>query len=98
MKFQFRLNAAAEELVNAIRKTLNISPKDAVLDGLALLYVAMTQVQQGREIGSYDPEKREFTRWTTSTLEGLRARTLGLAGAAGKAGAPAPATPATLSG
>jgi hypothetical protein len=74
IRLQLRLKDIAEQLFKSITQTLGISEKDAVLDGLALLHFAMTEVERGRQIGSYDPEKREFTAWTTASLESLRSR------------------------
>lgn len=74
IRLQLRLKDVAEQLFTALTRTLGISEKDAVLDGLALLHFAMTEVERGRQIGSYDPEKREFTAWTTASLEGLRSK------------------------
>jgi hypothetical protein len=74
IRLQLRLKDVAEQLFKSITQTLGIAEKDAVLDGLALLHFAMTEVERGRQIGSYDPEKREFTAWTTASLESLRSR------------------------
>jgi hypothetical protein len=74
IRLQLRLSDTAENLFNAMKKALGTAPKDVILDALALLHFAINEVRKGREIGSYDPAKREFTAWTTASLEGVKAQ------------------------
>jgi hypothetical protein len=73
MRLQLRLTETAERLFTSIASTLGIPPKDVVLDALGLLHFAITEVGQGRKIGSYNPATGEFSAWTTPTLEALKA-------------------------
>jgi hypothetical protein len=75
IRLQLRLSGHAEEIFNNLVTGLKSSPKDVVLDALALLHFAAEQVRMGRKIGSYDPATKEFTALTTTTLESLAART-----------------------
>jgi hypothetical protein len=73
-RVQLRLHGPAEQLFTALVSTLSVNPKDVVLDALALLHFAVDQIRNGRKVGSYDPESKEFTALTTHSLESLAAR------------------------
>ena len=74
VRLQLRLQGVGQRLFNAIADTLGISAKETVLDSLALMHFAVSETENGRQIGSYDPVKREFTAYTTSSLESLKVR------------------------
>src|SRR5437870_140467 len=74
VRLQIRLRGSAEELFNTLVDELKTSPKDVVLDALALLNFAAEQVLQGQKVGSFNPESREFTAMTTPSLESLTRR------------------------
>lgn len=73
IRLQLRLSDAAENLFNTMTKAFGTAPKEVFLDALALLHFALNEIRKGREIGSYDPDKREFTAWTTASLESVKA-------------------------
>ena len=74
-RIQLRLQGPAEQIFLKLSERLQAKDKDLILDSLALLHFAAEQISDGRKIGSYDPENREFTALTTPTLEALAART-----------------------
>lgn len=71
VRVQLRLQGNAEELFNSLVTLLNTEPKNVILDALGLLHFAADQVVEGKRVGSFDPESKEFTAWTTPTLESL---------------------------
>lgn len=84
IRVQLRLSGNAEQIFASLAADLKSSPKDLMLDALALLHFAAEQLRSGRKIGSYDPQTKEFTALTTPSLESLAARTRS-AQAAGRA-------------
>ncbi|MDP1570673.1 MAG: hypothetical protein Q8L86_11775 [Vicinamibacterales bacterium] len=73
-RVQLRLTGSAEQIFTQLVDEMQCSPKDVVLDALALLHYAAEQVQQGRKVGSYDTDAREFTALTTPSLQSIASR------------------------
>lgn len=73
-RVQLRLTGNAERIFTGLVDEMQASPKDVVLDALALLHYAVEQVKQGKKIGSYDAGSREFTALTTTWLQSVASR------------------------
>ncbi len=73
-RLQLRLAGNGERIFKHLVDLLSATPKDVVLDALALLHYAAEQIGSGHKIGSYDPESKEFTAMTTPSLEALASR------------------------
>ena len=72
MRLQLRLVGTAERLFQKLIERLGASQKDVVLDALALYDFATKEIAAGRQIGSYQASKKEFTAITTHMLEAAR--------------------------
>ena len=72
MKLQITLSGPAERLLKNMQEQLDTSQKNVILDALALYHTAMTEIRENRNrFGSYDPNSREFTAFTTPLLSSL---------------------------
>lgn len=71
MRLQIRLSGVAEKRFLEMAERLNVDHREIVLDALALYDFATTEVADGRKIGSFDPESKEFTAMTTTIFQSL---------------------------
>jgi hypothetical protein len=70
-RYQLRLKGAAQELLAAMCKDLNATPKDVILDALAVMHFATQAVREGQQVGSYDPKSQKFAAIVTPSLQHL---------------------------
>jgi hypothetical protein len=70
-RYQLRLKGPAQELLTAMCNELNASPKDVILDALAVLHFATQAVRAGQQVGSYDPRNQKFSAIVTPSLQHL---------------------------
>lgn len=74
IRYQLRLKGPAQELLTAMCHELNASPKDVILDALAVMHFATQAVRAGRQMGSYDPKDQKFSAIVTPSLQQLSDR------------------------
>lgn len=73
-RYQMRFRDDAQALLDDMKDDLGISWKDVILDALAVFYFAVTEAKKRRELGSYDPETRQFTAVAVTSLQKLAAK------------------------
>jgi hypothetical protein len=73
-RYQLRLKGPAQELLTAMCNELNASPKDVILDALAVMHFATQAVRSGQQVGSYDPKSQKFSAIVTPSLQHLSER------------------------
>jgi hypothetical protein len=73
-RYQLRLKGPAQELLAAMSKELNATPKDVILDALAVLHFATQAIRAGQQVGSYDPRNQNFSAIVTPSLQHLSER------------------------
>ena len=73
-RIQVRLSDKAAELFQEITEKLDVPDKEAFLDALGLLHFAVVELEEGRQIGSYDPLSKHFTGFTTTALRAYKQR------------------------
>jgi hypothetical protein len=76
-RYQLRLKGPAQELLTAMCNDLNASPKDVILDALAVMHFATQAVRAGKQIGSYDLKSQQFSAIVTPSLQHLSERRMG---------------------
>lgn len=70
-RYQLRIGGAANEHIQELCSKLRVQPKDVILEALAVLYFAVEAIEQGRQVGSYDPNTQNFTAVATPSLQRL---------------------------
>ena len=70
-RYQLRLKGPAQELLTTMCDELKTSPKDVILDALAVLHYAIQAIRAGRQVGSYDPVGQNFSAIVTPSLQHL---------------------------
>ena len=71
-RYQLRLKGPASALLDDMCRQLDASPKDVILDALAVMHFAMESVSKGLEVGSYDSREKTFTAVVTPSLQNLK--------------------------
>ena len=70
-RYQLRLKGPARDLLNSMCEVLKATPKDVILDALAVFHYAMTVVQAGEQFGRFDSSTGKFTAIVTPSLQRL---------------------------
>lgn len=70
MRINLRLSGTAENLILELADSISASPKDIVLDSLALYQLAVKEIQKGGRLGIRD-KNGEFTAIATPTLTSI---------------------------
>jgi len=73
-RYQLRLKGAAQELLTAMCQELGATPKDVILDALAVFRYAIGAVKEGQQFGAFDSNKEKFTAIVTPSLQALSER------------------------
>lgn len=73
-RYQLRLRGHAQELLAGMCAELNSTPKDVILDALAVFRYAIGAVKEGQQFGAYDPVKEKFTAIITPSLQAYSER------------------------
>jgi hypothetical protein len=68
-RYQLRLRGHAQELLAGMCEELNSTPKDVILDALAVFRYAIGAMKQGQQFGAYDPANEKFTAIITPSLQ-----------------------------
>lgn len=68
-RYQLRLKGPASDLLDEMCRRLESTPKDVILDSLAVMYFAMDAISKGLEVGSYDAREKNFTAVVTPSLQ-----------------------------
>ena len=71
-RYQLRLKGVANDLLNEMCKQLEASPKDVILDALAVFHFAVQAMEKGLEVGSFDSKENRFTAVVTPSLQRLK--------------------------
>lgn len=71
-RYQLRLKGPASELLDEMCRRLNSTPKDVILDSLAVMHFAMEAISKGFDVGSYDVREKIFTAVVTPSLQKLK--------------------------
>jgi len=76
MRLNLRLNGAAEELMDKLSKKFGITPKDAIIDSLAILNLAVDEIERngGRLVIQRDDEIVAIATPTLLALQKLSGR------------------------
>ena len=70
-RYQLRISGAANEHIKEMCAKLHTQPKEVILEALAIFYFAIEATEEGRQVGSYDPRKEDFTAVATPSLQRL---------------------------
>lgn len=71
-RYQLVLKSAANEILQEMCKKLDATPKDVILDALAVFHFAMRETERGFQMGSFDPRSQNFTGVVTPSLQRIR--------------------------
>ena len=78
-RYQLRLRGAANAILTEMCKELDASPRDVILDALAVFHFAVKATSEGMEVGSFDAQNQRFTAVVTPSLQRLKKRARSLA-------------------
>ena len=67
-KLVVNLSGEAEVRFKELLSKTNAEERDVVLDALALLHHAVSQVASGKKVGTFNPESKEFQAITLASL------------------------------
>jgi hypothetical protein len=75
-RYQLRLRGPAQELLSTMCQELDSTPKDVILDALAVFRYAIGAINEGNQFGAYDAKREKFTAIVTPSLQNLSERRL----------------------
>jgi len=70
MRLNLRFSGSAEKLLTDLALRLNLKPRDAVLDSLAMFHLAVQEVDKGGRVGIMDSDGN-FTAIATPSLSAI---------------------------
>jgi len=68
-KLTVRLSGKAEKRFKDLLNMTKADEREVVLDALALLHYALREVSNGKKVGVFNPESKEFNAITLLSLE-----------------------------
>ena len=68
-RYQIRFRGKAQELLRDMCTEMKATPKDVILDALAVLHFAMDAVREGDQVGRFNAQSEQFTAIITPSLQ-----------------------------